>query len=103
MASHLFEQVPALVAGEGLDQMLLGGGQHPAEPDHNQIADQMGANVLWAPAHVFLLESAHALGNFAFDFALCFHGSLIIRSYIWLVTRKHSQDESSSPARSTIV
>jgi hypothetical protein len=23
--------------------------------------------------HVFLHESAHAFGNFAFDFTLCFH------------------------------
>ena len=46
MGPHLFEQVPPLLGRERLDQMLLGRGQNALEADDQQIADQVGADVL---------------------------------------------------------
>ena len=52
-----FEQVPALLGRQRLDQVLLGRGQDALEADDEQVADQVGVDVLGPAAHVFLLES----------------------------------------------
>jgi len=74
LGSHLFEQVTALFVRQRLDQMLFGRGKHTLEPHDNEVIDQVRTNVLGPPAHVILLETAHAIRNSAFDFALRFHG-----------------------------
>ena len=58
---------------ERLDQVLLGRGQDALEADDEQIADQVGADVLGSPAHVVLLEAADPFANGGFDFSLRFH------------------------------
>jgi hypothetical protein len=73
MTPHLLEQVSASLGREHLDQMLLRCGQNASESDDNQIIDQMCANVLGTPAHVFLLEATHALRNGTFDLTLRSH------------------------------
>jgi len=52
---------------------IIGRGQYTLEADHEQITDQMGLNVLGAPAHEFLFKATDPLGNGGFDFALGFH------------------------------
>jgi hypothetical protein len=78
MASILFEQVPALFTWKRLDQVLFGRGQYTLEAHHEQITDQMGLDVLGAPAHEFLFKATDPLGNGGFDFALGSHGGLPI-------------------------
>jgi hypothetical protein len=73
MGAHLLEQVPAFLGWERLDQVLLGGSQNALETNDNQVADQVGMNVLGTSAHVLLLEVAHPLRNGTFDFALSLH------------------------------
>lgn len=51
MGSHLFEQASAFLGSQHLDQVLLGRGQNPLEPD----------------------EERHAHRNSTFDFALSIH------------------------------
>jgi hypothetical protein len=41
--------------------MLFRRGQNAFESDDNQIIHEMRARILWAPAHEFLFEAAHAL------------------------------------------
>ena len=67
--SHLFDEIPAFVGLERLDQMLLGRGQNSFESDHNEITDQVGMDSLGAAAHVFLFKVAHALGDGCLDFS----------------------------------
>ena len=64
-----FDEIPPLLGLERLDQMLFGRGQNPLEPDHEQIADQVGVDVLGAAAHVLLLKAAHALADGGFNFS----------------------------------
>ena len=74
LGPDLFEQVPALFGRKRLDEVLFGRGQYTLEADHEQVTDQMGLNVLGAPAHEFLLKATDSLGNGGFDFALRLHG-----------------------------
>ena len=76
MGPHLLEQVPPLLGRKRLDQMLFGRGQHALKADHEEIAEQVGVNVLGAPAHVVLLKATNSFTNGGFDFSLCFHGDL---------------------------
>src|SRR5271166_5743493 len=46
------------------------------EADHDEVAEQVGVDVLGATAHMFLLKSADPRGDGRFDFALCFHCDL---------------------------
>jgi hypothetical protein len=62
--------------------MLFGRGQHALKADHEEIAEQMGANVLRSPAHVVLLEAANAFTNCGFDFSLSSHGDPVYRRVI---------------------
>ena len=41
--------------------------------DHQNIIDQVGANVLGTAAHVVLLKAANPFTDGGFDFTLCFH------------------------------
>ena len=63
-------------AGSDLDQLLFGRGQDALEADHEEIADQVGVNVLGAAAHVFLLEAADPFADGGFDFSLRLHANL---------------------------
>ena len=69
MGAHLLEQVPSLLGRKRLDQLLLGGGQNALQADHEEIAQQMGVNVLRAPAHVVLLKTTDSLRNSGFHFS----------------------------------
>ena len=63
-------------AGSDLTSCCSAAVRTPLEADHEQIADQMGVNILGAPAHVFLFEAADPFADGGFDFSLCFHGGL---------------------------
>ena len=63
-------------AGQRLDQMLLGRGQDALQADHEEIIDQVGANVLGPASHIFLLEARDPFADGGFDFALGFHVDL---------------------------
>jgi hypothetical protein len=76
MGPYLLEQISPLVGRERLDQMLFGRGQDALEPDHDNIVDQVRADILGSPAHVFLLEPTHPLADSGLDFPLCFHSDL---------------------------
>ena len=76
MGPHLLEQVPPLLGRKRLDQMLFGRGQHALKADHEEIAEQVGVNVLGSPAHVVLLEATDSFANGGFDFSLGLHGNL---------------------------
>ena len=75
MGPYLFEQVPALFRGEGLDQVLFGRCQDALEADHEEIPEQVGVHVLGTSAHVILLKAAHPLANSGFYFPLCLHAA----------------------------
>ena len=70
MGPDLLEQVPPLLGRERLDEVLFGGGQNAMEPDHDQVVEQVRADVLGSAAHVFLFEAAHALADGSLDLAL---------------------------------
>ena len=76
MGPDLLEQVSPLLGRERLDQMLLGRRQDALEPDHDQIIDQVRADVFGSATHVFLLEPAHSLADGGLDLTLRFHGDL---------------------------
>src|SRR5208337_4252479 len=50
-------------------------GQDALEPDHDQIIDQVCADILGPAAHVIQLEATHALADGGFDLTLRFHRS----------------------------
>jgi hypothetical protein len=72
----LLEQVPPLLGRQGLDQLLFGRRQNPLEADHEQVADQVGVDVLGPPAHVVLLEARDPFADGRFDLSQRFHGVL---------------------------
>ena len=59
--------------GSDLTRCCSAAVKYTLEADHEQITDQMGLNVLGAPAHEFLFKATDPLGNGGFDFALGFH------------------------------
>jgi hypothetical protein len=75
MAPYLLQQVSPLFGGKRLDQVLLGRGQDPLKADDEEIAEQVGVDVLGATAHVILLEAADSFANAGFDLSLGSHGS----------------------------
>ena len=75
MGPHLLQQIPPLLGRKRFDEMLLGRGQHALKADHEEIAEQVGENVLRSAAHVVLLEATDPFANGGFDFSLCFHVS----------------------------
>src|SRR5436190_1573967 len=60
--------------GVEADELAVGRGQHALEADNEQIAKQVGVNVLGPTAHVFLLEAGHPFADGGLDFSLAFHG-----------------------------
>ena len=44
-------------------------------PDHDQIVDQVGVDVLWSTSHIILFKATDAFANRGFDFPLCLHTS----------------------------
>ena len=76
MCTHLFKEVSSLLGGQRLDQVLFGRGQDALEADKENFVDQMRADVLRAPAHVFLRKSTDPFTDGGFDFALRSHGGL---------------------------
>ena len=72
--AHLLEQVPPLLGRERLDQMLFGRGQHALKADDEEIAEQVGVDVLGAPPHVILLDATNSFTNSGFEFSLSPHG-----------------------------
>jgi hypothetical protein len=56
--------------------VLFGRGQHALEADHQQVADQVGMDVLGPPAHIVLFEAADPFADCGFDFSLGFHNNL---------------------------
>ena len=72
LGSHLFQEIPPLLGLERLYQMLFGRGQNPLEPDHDQITDQVGVDVLGTAAHALLHKAVHPLANGGFDFSAMF-------------------------------
>ena len=75
MGPHLLQQVPPLLGGKRLDQVLLGCGQNALKTHDEEIAEQVGANILGSPAHVILLETADSFTNGGFDLSVGFHGN----------------------------
>jgi hypothetical protein len=61
--------------------VLLGCGQNPLETNHEEIAEQVGVNVLGASAHVILLEAADSLADGSFDLSLASHGNSSLGSH----------------------
>jgi hypothetical protein len=61
MRPYLLEQVSALFGLKRLYQVLFRRSQNTFEPDDNQIINQVSANVLGSPTHVFLFKAAHAV------------------------------------------
>jgi hypothetical protein len=51
---------------------LFGRGQDALEADHQEVAEQVGADVLGPPAHVFLFEAAHPFADGGFDLPCVF-------------------------------
>src|SRR5689334_22609053 len=56
--------------------MLFGGAQRALQPDHDQVADQVGMDVFGPPSHELLLESSHAVADGRFDLSLRVHSAL---------------------------
>ena len=77
MGPYLLEQVPPLFGGKRPDQVLLGCGQNALETHDQEIAEQVGVNVLGAPTHVILLEATDSFTNGGFDLSLCSHGNIL--------------------------
>ena len=76
MGPHLLQEVSALLAREGRDQVLFGGAQDALEPDHEKVADEVDVDVLGSTAHVVLLKVAEAFRDGGLDFTLGFHSDL---------------------------
>jgi len=76
MSPHLLQEVSALLAREGRDQVLFGGSQDALEPDHEKLADEVGVDVLGPPAHVLLFKAADPCTDGGFDLSLRFHNDL---------------------------
>ena len=76
MGSYLLQQVSSLFGGKLLDQVLFGCGQNPRKADDQEIAKQVGVDVLWASAHVILLEATNSLADGGFDLSLGSHGGV---------------------------
>ena len=69
---YLLEQVSPLF-GREFGELLFGGCQQTLEPDDDEIAEQVGVNVLGASAPVFLLEATDPFADRGLDFSLGLH------------------------------
>ncbi len=57
-------------------QLLLGRGQNALEAHQQEIAKQVGVNVLGSAAHVLLLEASDRFTDGGLDLSLRLHGGL---------------------------
>ena len=57
--------------------MLLGSRQNALQADHEEVAEQVGANVLGPPAHVVLLETRDPRTDGGFDLSDGFHSRFL--------------------------
>jgi hypothetical protein len=65
--------------------VLFGGSQDALKADKDNVVDQVGANVLGTPAHVFLPKATDPFGDGRFDFSLRFHGDICLEAFgIWM-------------------
>jgi hypothetical protein len=81
MGPNLLEQVPPLFGRERLDQLLLGCGQNTLKTHDEEIAEQVGVEVLGASAHVILLETANPFADSGFDLSPDSHGDFSLGSH----------------------
>jgi hypothetical protein len=72
MGPYLLEQVPPFL-GREFGKLLFGGCQQTLEPDDDEIAEQVGVNVLGASAPVFLLKATDLFADGGLDLSLSFH------------------------------
>lgn len=73
MGPHLFQQVSSPFDRMRHDQVQFGRGQNALKADHDEVAEQVDANVPWPSAHVFMFKTTDAVANGRFDLALRFH------------------------------
>ena len=70
MRGDLIRQPLLQLAMQAIQQVVEPSrGQNPLEPDHKQIADQMGVNVFRAAAHALLRKAGHPPADSGFDFS----------------------------------
>ena len=81
MGPNLLQQVPPPFGWKRLGQVLLGCGLNALETHHDEIAEQVGVDVLGASAHVILLEAADSLADGSFNLSLCSHGNFSLGSH----------------------
>src|ERR1700677_4524548 len=74
MGPYLLEQIPPLL-GRDVGKLLFGGCQQTLEANDDEIAVQVGMNVLGASAPEFLLKVTNLGGDGCLDLALSFHGA----------------------------
>ena len=72
MRPYLLEQVPPLRV-ERLDQVLFGCGQNALEAHDEEIAEQVGVDVIGASAHVIVLEATDCFADGGLDLSVGFH------------------------------
>jgi hypothetical protein len=72
MRPDLLEQIPPFF-GRVYGELLFGRCQQALEPDDDQIAEQIGVNVLGASAPDFLLKATDPFANGGLDLALGFY------------------------------
>src|SRR5580693_10732832 len=72
MGPYLLEQVPPLLRRK-FGQLLFGGSQQTLQADNDEIAVQIGVNILGATASVLLFKASDPLTDGGLDFSLGFH------------------------------
>ena len=103
---------------EQLSQALFRRCQNALETDQQKIANQVGANVFWAPPHVVLLMTTNGTANGGFDLTLtidwgignhCWHRLSVEEAWtVFLknldgVSQRVSASSSSRRATGTVV
>lgn len=68
VGSNLFQKIPPFFRREGLNQVLLGGGENPLQTNYEELADQVRTNILRPPTHELLLKPSDSLTNGRLDF-----------------------------------
>ena len=59
-----------------MNELLFRLGQHALQADNEQIAEQVGVDLLGPPAHVLLLKARDPLTNGSLDLSLRLHSGL---------------------------
>jgi hypothetical protein len=85
MFAYLLEQIAPFFGRQRFDQVLFGGSEYAMKANKDNVVDQVGANVLGTPAHVFLTKATDPFGDGRFDFSLRFHGDICLEAFgIWM-------------------